>query len=166
MSHVFWTASTPRMCIYSSPWSSSKATCFPFLDVLVRRDAGALSFSVYRKPTHTGRYSSFESCHPLGHKTSVVSSLIKRAVRICSDDSALKRELGTIRRKLSANGYPKRLICLTKYKILQPRMANNRTLRVRAAIPYVLGISEALSRVFSKYDMRIAHVPTSKLRDD
>ena len=53
-----------------------------FLDVTVcRQDDGQLSTKVYRKPTHTERYLSFDSHHPIAHKRAVIKSLTDRQKR-------------------------------------------------------------------------------------
>lgn len=136
----------------------------PFLDVLVSRCDGALSFSVYRKETHTGRYLNFHSVHPDAHKRSVVASLFNRANRICTNAEGRTTDLDHVRGDLSASGYPTSFLnavenCLSD----SVRPANPRP-RKRAAIPYVPGISEALSRVLRTYDVEVAHVPVCKLR--
>ena len=77
----------------------------PFLDVLIMRSNGKLSFSIYRKPTHSGSYLHFFSNHSDQIKRSVASGLFLRALRICSPQH-LDHELILIREQLSKLGYP------------------------------------------------------------
>ena len=51
-----------------------------FLDTCVRRTIeGKLETDVYRKPTHTDKYLSFNSHHPRCHKKSVATIFLQRA---------------------------------------------------------------------------------------
>ena len=77
----------------------------PFLDVLVLRENGKLSFSVYRKPTHSGSYLHYFSNHSDQVKRSVASGLFLRALRLCSPQH-LDQELICVRKQLSKLGYP------------------------------------------------------------
>merc|ERR1712055_391036 len=64
-----------------------------FLDLNIKRCAnGNLSFSVYRKKTHSGKYLDFKSNNPLSHKESVATSLFNRAKLICNDDNKKEEE--------------------------------------------------------------------------
>ena len=47
----------------------------PFLDLLIKKVGGRLMFTVYRKPTHTDRYLSRDSCHPRTVFKSLVTCL-------------------------------------------------------------------------------------------
>ncbi|CAN7977108.1 unnamed protein product [Ixodes persulcatus] len=71
--------------------------CLPFLDVSVEKTGNHLSFPVYRKATHTGRYLNFSSDHPTTHKSSVVSALFRRARTVCSTKKSLKMEVDIIK---------------------------------------------------------------------
>ena len=65
----------------------------PFLDVLViRNDDGSIDTTVYRKPTHTGRYLNFYSDSPRAHLEAVVRSLFQRADTHCSNTALRTKE--------------------------------------------------------------------------
>ena len=60
----------------------------PFLDtIIIRAPSGNLSFSIYRKPTHTNNYLKFNSNNPMGHKKAVAKSLFDRAKNLCSEEN-------------------------------------------------------------------------------
>lgn len=136
----------------------------PFLDVLVKRDQRRLTFSVYRKSTHTGRYLHYDSVHPTNQKRSVVASLVARTNRICTTPSSRAADLQQVHRDLSACGYPKSMLNSVERQLSQPPRPDRVLPKKRAAIPYVPGVSEGLARVLRHYDVQVAHVPTQKLR--
>ena len=81
------------------------ANKLPFLDVLIIRSIDKLDFTIYRKPTQNNRYLHFKSNHPPQVKRGVVTSLVDRALNICSE-SYITDELNFIRDILFGNGYP------------------------------------------------------------
>ena len=78
----------------------------PYMDVQVEKvdDGGAVT-SVYRKPTFTGLYITWDSFCATKHKVNVVRSLVRRAQRICSAVK-LQEELAMLMNIFSKNGYP------------------------------------------------------------
>lgn len=64
---------------------TEKNNTIPFLDILIMREEdGSLETTVYRKPTHTGRYLNFKSYCPRDHVKAVVRTVFKRAETHCS----------------------------------------------------------------------------------
>ncbi|KAI8482899.1 hypothetical protein Bbelb_393170 [Branchiostoma belcheri] len=78
----------------------------PFLDTktIVEED-GNLRFEVYRKPTHTDQYLTFDSHHPLEHKLAVIKTLFHRADNIVTSDQAKTDEHRHLRGALAKCGY-------------------------------------------------------------
>ena len=89
-----------------------------FLDTEIHPDG----LSIYCKDTNTGQYTHFDSYSPWRYKMSWISSLVHRAVKICSDNK-LRRELARIKDLVAWNGFPKRVgqaIVKNKLKRLNP----------------------------------------------
>ena len=81
----------------------------PFLDVLVEKNDHEFVTAIYRKPTFTGQYIRWNSFCPMKRKTYLISTLVHRALVICSK-SNLQNELSNIRLILTNNGYPEAAI--------------------------------------------------------
>ena len=138
----------------------------PFMDVRIRRNnEGFLSFEVYRKSTHTGKYLSFNSHHPTSAKRSVVHSLLGRAERITSNDIARKAEIEEVYSQLQLNGYPLKFIKNThrRTKAICSRKptppSNDSAISGIASIPFVDGISQTIARILSKLEIRTIQRP-------
>ena len=81
----------------------------PFLDVLVERCDSSFLTSVYRKPTFTGLYVSWDSFALRSRKLNLIRCLSYRALNICSD-SKIEEELKVIKEIFINNGYPEEVI--------------------------------------------------------
>jgi len=62
----------------------------------MRKTNGQLDFTVYRKPSNTGKYLDYNSYNSKNQKISVINSLVTRAFKICSP-SQLEHELDIIK---------------------------------------------------------------------
>ncbi|XP_043263261.1 uncharacterized protein LOC122403673 [Colletes gigas] len=141
----------------------------PFLDVLVnRKHDGTLGHKAYRKPTHTDRYLQASSHHHPSQKVSVISSLITRAVSI-SEPSSLQQELTNVKTALIKNGYTTPQINRTMRKIINTPVNTNtqsppsqNTLTSIAFLPYLQGITDRISRVLKKYNIKTIFQPAQK----
>ena len=131
-----------------------------FLDVLFTHELdGSLSTSIFRKPTHTGRYLPFNSHHPFFQKVSIVRTLYSRAEKIINNDSDKKLKSSKIKDTLQSNGFPIPM-CSNKFfsKTTQNRnSSNNYTTFV--SIPYVQGVSEPIKRVLTQVGIKVALKP-------
>ena len=78
----------------------------PFLDVLVERCDSSFLTSVYRKPTFTVLYFSWDS---FARKLNLIRCLSYRALNICCD-SKIEDELKVIKEIFINNGYPEEVI--------------------------------------------------------
>ncbi|CAF3796434.1 unnamed protein product [Rotaria socialis] len=79
----------------------------PFLDVLVQRKSGeGFQTRVYRKPTFTGLITKWSSVVPKIYKYNALSTMVYRAITICSSYNVLHREFKSIRSLAIRNGYP------------------------------------------------------------
>ncbi|CAF1553686.1 unnamed protein product [Adineta ricciae] len=88
-----------------------------FLDINIKRlstpTPSTHSFfetTVYRKPTFTGLLTKFTSFIPIQYKKSVISSMVYRAIRICSSYPLMDKEFTIITSIALANGYPVKFI--------------------------------------------------------
>ena len=79
------------------------------IDVLVEKNDHEFVTSIYRKPTFTGQYIRWNSFRPMKRKTNLISTLVHRALVICSK-STLQNELFNIRLIPINNGYPEAVI--------------------------------------------------------
>ena len=141
----------------------------PFLDSLSHHHPdGTLTFSVYRKKTHTDQYLSFRSSHPLNHKLGVVRTLMDRCEAIVSTPEDRAAEQEHIRSALKMNGYPEWAFKQVEQQRSKPKSKDTNSAQQKSkgtvSIPYVPRTSEAYARVMKKYGINTVMKPTNTLR--
>ena len=137
------------------------------LDTLIHKNAdGRLSFSVYRKNTHTDQYLHFNSHQPLQHKLGVIRTLKHRAKTIFSNTDILDKELNHIQGALSVCGYTKAIWNTSASEKIspKPRTKDYTTPVGSITILYVQGVTEGLSRIIRKAGVTVHTKPTNTIR--
>ena len=94
----------------------------PFLNVLVERCDSSFLTSVYRKPTFTGLYLSWQFFAPICRKLNIIRCLSYRALNICNV-CKIEDELKVIKDIFTNNGYPEEVI-IANIKFIVTRFKN------------------------------------------
>ena len=137
------------------------------LDTLIKRSpSGRLSFSVYRKSTHTDQYLQYNSNQPLQHKLGVVRTLSHRCKTICSNEEEIKKETDHIKKVLSISGYTKSAwVTANKPKSpTVPQDPNKTRPKGSITLPYVGNTSDAIARTMRKAGITVHLKPFNTLR--
>ena len=141
--------------------------CIAMLDAKITKGPeGKLSFSVYRKKTHTDQYLQFQSNQPLQHKLGVIRTLHHRCQTICSDPKAKKAETLHLKKVLSVSGYTKGAWD-TALQPKTPKVAqdpNRNPSKGSVTLPYVGHLSDAVARVLRKSGVSVHMKPYNTLR--
>lgn len=147
-----------------------------FLDVSLIKSDNRIITNWYRKPTASGRYLNFYSCHPLKQKIGTIIGLIDRVLRL-SHPEFHQENFEFVIETLINNGYPLDLIFATIKQRLKKIITskhpevneNNPTITMGRnnnffIIPYIPNISEKFYGLFKKNsDIRLAHKSFNKL---
>ncbi len=81
----------------------------PFLNILIRRKGAKAELDIYRKATHSYRYTHYDAAQPHSNKRETFRGLVLRAQRILKKfPQAYKREIDLLIRTFTndSNGYP------------------------------------------------------------
>ena len=138
-----------------------------FLDCTIYRNENKLETKVFKKATHTGQYTNFESNQPLGVKLSTIKTLTNRAKLISSKKSDFDEEINYIRNTMELNDFPRHIIDKTIKEILQPipeTKNDNQEYNTSMTIPYEKGISEKLCRKARKFNVSVKYCKNKSLK--
>ena len=141
----------------------------PFLDAEIERQGAHLSMTVFRKPTHSGRYLNFESHHPVTAKCSTVDALFSRAEAIVTNEKQKQAEFSKIKQELLANDYPARFIDnhLTRIKQWKTEEsvrsrdaeAEDQRRQTTVLVPFIDGVTKPLQRILRPLNVRVVGKP-------
>ncbi len=138
----------------------------PMLDVMVKKkDSGLLSFSVYRKATHTDHYLQFDSHQPLEHKLGVMRTLRHRTNTTVTDQQVRREEEDHIKKALSIAGYPKWTWNMPGTSKKGSQNKEKRQIKGHITLPYIKGVTEHLTRIIRSHDVAVHTRPMNKMRD-
>ena len=139
------------------------------------QDFQILKTSVFHKKTFTGLGMKFDSFVLHQFKTNLISCLIKRAFKICSEETAFNAELSYLQKYFTQNNFPANFVSKMFKKILHNIYNPKPTICVSAAkkpvyfhLPYMgkssFEIKRQLKTIISRFypHIQIRFIFTSK----
>jgi len=142
----------------------------PFLDMLICRENGSLSFDIYRKPTNVNRFIDNSSFHPVQHKIAAFNSMIHRMLSFPLSKPNLNKEICHIKHVATLNGFATSIIDnLIRKQKFKLSVTNSTTLptqqkQTKWAKLLYYPLSNSISKIFAKHDIRIASYSNNRIK--
>jgi hypothetical protein len=144
-------------------WTSEveKNSVLPFLDMNLQRVGNKIETSVYRKPTHTLKYSNFRSNRPRFAKLNNIKSLLFRAHNLCEEGPKKDLELSLISDAFIACEFPVNEVdrIIENYQATQKKeeVENQNDLENNCKIflPYIPKVSDQLRAKLKKENVDV-----------
>lgn len=138
--------------------------CLPFLDLMVKRVESYIEFDIYRKPTNTDRCIPSSSYHPNQTKFAAFNSYCYRAVHVPLSKNNFIKEVDTIHRIATINGYSIQIVNSLLKKHMRKKELRDLTTLVsnkEKAITYmggtfVEGLTYSLIKVLNNYSIKLS----------
>lgn len=144
-----------------------------FLDLMIKRVEGKLSFAVHHKPTSTMRTITSDSFCPIQHKQAAFHSMIHRLCRLPLSASDYKSEYEYIMNVARSNGYTSTMIdtMIRKHskKVTQRNcstfygLKNDTEEKKKVAMSFVPQIANKLHKKFNECNMQIVFKNNNKM---
>ena len=139
----------------------------PFIDLNLCRKAFRLSAGIYRKESHTLKYSTFSSNRPRVEQLGIIKSMLHRAYDLCDEGEPLENEKMLLSNAFIANGYrPNDVDRITSTyeprKTDKNKEAENRCDTI--CIPYVRGPSDSLRKQLAREGVNLVFKRGKTLR--
>ena len=96
-----------------------------FLDITIAKINNSFETSVFRKKTFTGLGMKFDSFLPYQFKFNIIPCLIKRAYKICSEETAFNAELSYLQKYFTQYNFPANLVSKMFQKVIHKFTTQN-----------------------------------------
>ena len=138
----------------------------PIFDILIIRNGTSFDTTVYRKPSASNRYIHYTSAQAIQEKLGAIRTLRNRAIKYCSNDELLSKELSKLQDIFLQNGYPEkiihRILYVEKREVKQPKeFEQNRIFY----IPFHPRGRRLCKILEEKFEMKTVHQKTRTLGD-
>ena len=130
-----------------------KEGILPFIDLNLCRQAYRITAGIYRKGSHTLKYSTFSSNRPRVEQLGIVKSMLHRAHNLCDEGEPLDNEICLLNNAFIANGYHPKDVDQIISSYEHHKKENNEEAKHRCdtiCIPYVRGPSDSLRKQLAK----------------
>jgi len=133
--------------------------CLPFVDLNLCKQSFRITAGIYRKKSHTLKYSNFSSNRPRAEQLGIIKSMLHRAYSLCDEEEGQKdTEVKLLSHAFISSGYTTKEVdrVIGSYVFDKPkeeREAENRTDTL--CIPYVRGASDRLRKQLAREGVNV-----------